>query len=1294
MAYFDPAEYFYDPEVMAAQRELERASVPEEPTFANFFTGGFDLSTDDGRQAWATSGISGLFLAELSPEEDQRRWFIQRNSVDLGYKELNNIINAYQSIADTRQLSKEEEEELQEALARKETIERDLGYVFDNQDGNLDAPIDTQGQSFNQRWGLETKDETAYSDFINLVMDHPGAMAGGLTAEIVKDAPLFGLAKILGVANKNLSVAEIVAKVNAKINKIEPKLLRGLTKVSAGVGVGAVAGGTYEGAYSALEQGEVKEEKVSMGAKFGATFGVLGGLALLAKGPKAPKVAEVAEEAAPVAKPNLKENATKENITKAFEGEDKDISLAAQETEILPNIEHKVTQSTATKKAIESTANTELNRVESKVNEGLLKQEHKGVVKELNESIRTGKDFRGVKADRLTPRVISNIRNYEAFRMMRLAEEKAKADMIMTARRNNQPAPTGADLDAQARIAAFNEFNRLDVERRGLPPERPLDDQYLEADRILKLRKGKSQGVIEESIPVKTPVQDFIAKNKKVGLGAGAAAGYLLAGEEEKIPGVALGLGAVALGPAAYKAITSTNLKAAALKAKLALAKDVEKFSNLSKELEAKMQFVLDKIDEVFPSAQEARMLIQAIETDTINKLPSKAQRDLAREIKTVLDVIGEEAVKSGVLKSKKDVKEMVMHKMATKDDQVHLLHNYFPHIFSKDIPDEIIQKLTEFYLKNSNNVKMRTIRGTIDAIKNNPEFADIAPYLIDDPRRALTSYVQSMTRTIYARNLLNSMAELDLSSTGERYTPALLSKKAFEILKSKESENGGLSTQQALNYVEFDHPTLKGYVAHNDIRGIINDHFAIIRKGGVQDLAEGILKLNNGLKRIFVFSSLFHGQALMLSALYTLGPFGFFGSLGKRLPVKNSKGEVIGYKDMTLTDLQVGSGEFKQFAIEAIRDGLQIINVKRTDLVNPGFADVEKLFEKGGFVGRGINQVFKKLDYITWEYMHDRFKLAAYIRKKELLIKNDGLEPEVAGRIAADFANDAFGSLDWNNLATRLLTYANNNPGKIRARLAEMGADILPVNKRRWLNLGLFAPDWTVSNLRIVGRVFTLGGKILSDKFLNKVHKGDDAAWKSKEGKELLAAWKLYAMYTARAGAITSGMWWGITELVSDKEASADGLWDFWFGPDSGKLDLGNGESMVISKQIAEPYHWVQHPRHTLLNKMSVVPKTLIEGMFNKQWISLKKGFPMGPAITDENGSHTAQWLLGKAIPISVKPLVDPNLPFSEKILRFVGGFFGFPQYNPPPKELDLSYNPDGLYEKDIYDSNTGYFE
>ena len=146
---FDPLEYGYDPKIMAAQRELEKAQQPEEYDFTSGFTGGFDLSTDEGRQAWATSGLSGLLLSKMYSDDAQKEWFIQRNAVDLGYNQLKDIINSYDEISKVRRLTPEENKQFQEAINRRNLLEEDLAFVYDNFGGDLDAVIDTQGKSFN-----------------------------------------------------------------------------------------------------------------------------------------------------------------------------------------------------------------------------------------------------------------------------------------------------------------------------------------------------------------------------------------------------------------------------------------------------------------------------------------------------------------------------------------------------------------------------------------------------------------------------------------------------------------------------------------------------------------------------------------------------------------------------------------------------------------------------------------------------------------------------------------------------------------------------------------------------------------------------------------------------------------------------------------------------------------------------------------------------------------------------------------------------------------------------------------
>ena len=58
----------------------------------------------------------------------------------------------------------------------------------------------------------------------------------------------------------------------------------------------------------------------------------------------------------------------------------------------------------------------------------------------------------------------------------------------------------------------------------------------------------------------------------------------------------------------------------------------------------------------------------------------------------------------------------------------------------------------------------------------------------------------------------------------------------------------------------------------------------------------------------------------------------------------------------------------------------------------------MEEALERLGPMGALASKAFKNVDYLTWEYFHDRFKLAAYLQKKKRLVEKDGHTDEVAG--------------------------------------------------------------------------------------------------------------------------------------------------------------------------------------------------------------------------------------------------------------------------------------------------------
>ena len=1264
-----------------------------ELSFYKGFTG-----DHESQGAWWTSGLFGLLASKLASGEQQEEWFVQRNAIDYEYNQLQDRYDYYQQIADSRGgLTDAEHSDASETLARMEAIKSELAFVHNNLDGNLDAPMDEEGNSFNDRWGVETDDEDGLMALLKHFVDNPSYAGGVVTGELVKDSPFFGVAKLLGMTSKTLKISDIVNKVNTRLGKIQGKATRGLARMGTGIGAGAIGGAGYEASYSILEQGTPKSEDVWMGAQFGAAFGILGGAGLLHSGSQLSKIeAAVAESIAATGKggAGLKKAVTKEtrdaaqNIRKAAENDDStQVTQQAQETSILKDVEHdikSIVDESGDGPALITTTSID-GRIQTIVNEKAMALEHKRLLKELDEAEAKGLPWRGI--DDLTSRQANNLRNYDAYRMMRIAQDKARETV---ASNDVGKTLTPQEVDQQAFQLALDELNKADANFRGPTPMKELEaatqltPEELEANKIKQQRK-EVEGEAEEA-PAPTPgiIGKTLEEHPKKALAAGAVLGYAATdADDEKLYGTALGAVAILAGPRVYKALTSNSLKASVMKIKVSLARDIGAFSRNSKIFEFQVQEALKEVAEVFDTPDKGMKLIDAIEDPTI-KLEGR-ELEVKNRIVALLDIIGNEAVGIGILRPEGSVTGIKFGAL-DKDTTGAFLNNYFPHIFDKNLTEKDIQALIDIYLKESKNVKERTLKQTNAWIREHTD-----KNIVVDPIKALQLYTQSMTRTIYGRNLINSLFDLSLNPTGVRHLPALMSREAFHDLRKTDAKDGGLSPQEALHYEEFDHPTLKGYVAHSDIKPMIDDQFALLRRGGAGEVMEGILKLNNGLKRLFVFGSLFHAQALVMSAAYSLGRAGLTRKpLGGKITVKDKDGNIMKdengdtiFRQADFSDLKIGSAEFNEIVEEAIRNGgLEVINVKKADLVNAGFEDFEELAAKMGFVGKGMTKVFEKTDYLTWEYFHDRFKVATYIQKRQKTLDdwqsqgfdiNDKDLQIQASQLAGRFANDAYGSLDWNDFGHRLYTYASNNPDKLRGKVADKLAGLLPVNKRRWLNLGLFAPDWTISNIRIVANTFT-SGYSYSKGFIKAFHKGDTAAWKSKEGRMLASSFKMYAAYTGRASLITSGLWWAMSEannaMFDNPEPTMDGLIDFWFGEQSHKMNLGNGESMIISKQIAEPIHWLQHPQHTLLNKASIMPKSLIEGMFNKQWFSMKKGFPMGPSIVDPDGtSHTGKWLFGKMVPIVTKPMFDTSLSWSEKFERTFSGFFGFPQYGKESK-------------------------
>ena len=1274
---------FQTEEQREQQIQAELALYP--PTTEDFSYGAGFIGGHQSVGSWFTSGITGLILSKGANEDEQRKWYVQRNGIQFGKQVLEDRIKAYEDVGKYRKLTKEELADYAEHQRRDSLLQRDLEYVFNNERGNLDAPIDSKGQSLSERWGVNSEDEQGLLELMKVLKDNPAYTGGVFTAEILKDLPLSVLAW-LGLTAKGASGASAITKALNKLNNIQPAALRGLAKMGTCVASGAGAGASYEAAYTQLEQGDIKGKNVKAGAAFGAAFGVLAGLGVMARTSKS----------------------TVDKIKTNKPQEDAELTKIAEQ--VIPALEV-----VKRRKAVDDIKNKPDTVFPSFVKD-------RDYVK-VNLSIKEGRDladslgwyakggqlagFRGVRTidvpDRLphiavhkeqldnsfrdigdnvnsknvTPSEQLFIKDRASWEVFMIAREKGKLELV---RREKEAEAQGnpvsykspSDRETVLDEIAMEEVSRVfdaRVQSNKTPSERNVGEVL---DEIAVTRVAPNNIDVNSTQGYAAKASDFLEGKSKVatGLTIGAGVGaYALSDKEEGDPKTAAiaTMLAVGLGPKGYRALSGKSLNAVAMRIKAQVAKGLEVDSNLAKIWELESQRIIEQLNTLDEST--VNRIITAIENNTdiagLTKIITKDYpkgiplSKIKKDIRILLNQIGDAAVKSGLIKDKNEVMKLQMEGLDDTGNMGAFLNNYFPHLFVNmdKLTDDDLAKIFG-RLKNKSTEK-RTIRGTLEEIRemmNLPEgHKDKLSSSLEllGAKDAINVYVQGMSRTIIGRNAINSMLNLDLDGGGKAI-PAMLSVADLNILKKGKH----FTTQEGLHYKTFDHPALEGFAAHTNIHGVLNDFFAVSLRGGVGDIMEKVLQLNNGLKRVFVLGSLFHAQALFMSGVYSLGLIGAIKHLDYR-------------------KLALGSAELKSNVNHGISRGLQVGQTIKQELVVAGVKELDRLAAKTGAAGRYAGIAMNKVDHVTWKFLHDRFKVATWMLQKDKLLKHvnrkdfDSEESFRAAVIraeekAAEFANDAFGSLDWNKFTTQLYEYAAANPSKIRGKAAHKLAQLLPVNKRRWLNLGLFAPDWTVSNIRIIAKTFT-GLPNASKAKLKHWQKGN---WESQEAKEMVKAWNMYAAYSLRAGVYTSALWWAMTEAFSEEEPTMENFWDFWTGENSGKLDLGDGESMVISKQIAEPIHWLQHPTHTFMNKTSVVPKTAIEAIMNKQWFSLKQGMPLGPRLVDEDGTqHYAKWLLGKGIPIVAKPLIDDDLHWTERVERVITGFFGFPQYGDPEK-------------------------
>ena len=295
------------------------------------------------------------------------------------------------------------------------------------------------------------------------------------------------------------------------------------------------------------------------------------------------------------------------------------------------------------------------------------------------------------------------------------------------------------------------------------------------------------------------------------------------------------------------------------------------------------------------------------------------------------------------------------------------------------------------------------------------------------------------------------------------------------------------------------------------------------------------------------------------------------------------------------------------------------------------------------------VEDVFRWFDKITWDRVFTAAKLHTFLTvlDAETLMKKPNPMRLMPGDTHADiyrkatqaatFSNDAFGGQNWEQLANRI----QNDT------LKRMTQTMFAPGSRGYMQLLLFAPDWTLSNIRIIAKSLP---SFESDPALRR----------------------MYQYYFARA-ALTYAVAGSALNYIFSGHSILENT-------DPTRIDLGDGQVLTFSKQLMEPFHWITDPQSTGLKKIGSLPRTTIEVLTNKQYLTTK----WSPNITKKDdeaiekglkiGGHVGMrflpiWLQSASRDIA-EGLQKEGLSLdlaSDVAVDFVLGQSGHPRYQGP---------------------------
>jgi len=415
--------------------------------------------------------------------------------------------------------------------------------------------------------------------------------------------------------------------------------------------------------------------------------------------------------------------------------------------------------------------------------------------------------------------------------------------------------------------------------------------------------------------------------------------------------------------------------------------------------------------------------------------------------------------------------------------------------------------------------------------------------------------------------------------------------------------------------FTGYGSDALKGYMVHPDLIPALGHLFRQTDPNLVLRTASAISMLS---KTITTMASMFHATSLAWARMGAT-PFGMLKEIGTGFSGTRAALETLRH-DGHSKDVDNWARDNLKFETEDIQQGILPDVARNVDNFTT------KLFtDKDVRLTRQIidpldTQVLQKINTFTWDFMHSagKFATAQHIFAN-IKAKNPHLADQAIRQEVASFVNNTFGGLNWLKIADEVQNKTLKN----------LAITMTGLQGRTWMQVLMFAPDWTISTLRSYSKALP-----------KETFRPD--RWEVKKGAQGLinptTSGDLARRYVLTTGVLYLTLINGINMAITGRPV--------WTNKDPTRIDLGDGTTMQLAKHSMEGPHWVLHPIKTAVNKLGYIPKTAVT--------------LASPYV---NTPMDALKVIGEPfVPFQISAAV--KAPSGEKLKRGVFSFMGFPIY------------------------------